>query len=289
VDQHQAFAESRQIFRGNSNFGQLQVLEAKDGRQRVYLNDFLVQNTYDPVDRVSLSMFTYMLHGLARYYTPGLTNVLCIGLGVGIVPMQFAHEGVNVEVAEINPAVVGVARDYFDLDPALLRIHITDGRQFLQTTARRYDAVILDAFLGDSSPSHLMTQEAFAAIRRVLATNGTLVINAFADFSPRRDYLAASLHKTLKAVFPSVRIHAAGNGNVFFVASPSELPMRPAPSVEGLPARVRDWVRVAYGTLRETDPAHGRVLTDDYNPVEFHDAANRERLHRMLAESMRTL
>ena len=42
----------------------------------------------------------------------------------------------------------------------------TDGEDghFLGST-EEYDAVILDAFLGDSSPSHLMTQEAFAAMR----------------------------------------------------------------------------------------------------------------------------
>jgi len=39
--------------------------------------------------------------------------------------------------------------------------------------------------------------------------------------------------------------------------------------------------------LRETDPRHGRVLTDDYNPVEFYDAAHREQTRRWLAQAMR--
>jgi len=30
------------------------------------------------------------------------------------------------------------------------------------------------------------------------------------------------------------------------------------------------------------------VLTDDYNPVEFYDAANREVIRRNLAQSQRT-
>ena len=40
--------------------------------------------------------------------------------------------------------------------------------------------------------------------------------------------------------------------------------------------------------LRETDPAHGIVLTDDYNPVEFRDAANREAIRKNLARSIQT-
>ena len=34
-------------------------------------------------------------------------------------------------------------------------------------------------------------------------------------------------------------------------------------------------------------PEHGRVLTDDFNPVEFYDVRNRERIRRDLAVSMK--
>ena len=94
-----------EIYRGNSNFGQLQVFQARNDPRRYYLNDYLTQNTYDTNAHQSISMFTYMLHDLARAYTSNLTDVLCIGLGVGIVPMQFAREGIGVDVVEINPAV----------------------------------------------------------------------------------------------------------------------------------------------------------------------------------------
>ena len=46
-------------------------------------------------------------------------------------------------------------------------------------------------------------------------------------------------------------------------------------------------MREAYSRLWEPNPAHGIVLTDDYNPVDFYDAANREKFRRTLALSMR--
>src|SRR5205823_11667125 len=95
-----------ELYRANSNFGLLQVIQQKDGPFREYLNDYLTQNTYDTNAHQSISMFTYMLHGLAKAYTPQINDVLCIGLGVGIVPMEFAHDGAKVDVVEINPAVV---------------------------------------------------------------------------------------------------------------------------------------------------------------------------------------
>src|SRR5207253_546432 len=82
-------------FFGNSNFGMLQVVDV--GSTRFYLNDYLVQNTYDPAEKKSMALFTYMLHGLARCYTTNIEDALCIGLGVGVVPMQFARDGARVD------------------------------------------------------------------------------------------------------------------------------------------------------------------------------------------------
>ncbi|MBI3416896.1 MAG: fused MFS/spermidine synthase [Verrucomicrobia bacterium] len=281
-----AFGE--EIFRANSNFGQLQVIDHNSGPRRFYLNDFLTQNIYDPAAKQSLAMFTHMLHGLARAYTRQIDDVLCIGLGVGIVPMQFARTGARVEVAEINPAVVPLAEKFFDFDAQKLRLTIADGREFLNRSTNRFDAIILDAFLGDSSPSHLMTREAFDAMRRHLQPGGTLVMNCFGEVQGVEDFFIASLDKTLRAVFRSVRIHASGNGNVFFVATDEpEFKQWHAPDFEPIHPAVRETVRRGFDGIIQTDAAHGRVLTDDFNPVDYYDAGNRERIRRLLAAAMR--
>ena len=281
-------ASTSELYLGNSNFGLMQVLEHKNSGRRFYLNDYLIQNTYDPVTKQSVSMFTYMLHGLARAYNSQINAVLCIGLGIGIVPMQFASEGVKVDVVEINPAVVPVATRFFGLQPGKLNLSIGDGRNFLNQCTNRYDAIILDAFLGDSSPSHLMTKEAFRAMQRLLRTGGTLVINSFGDFQTGEDFFTASLEKTLKAVFRTVRIHAEGSGNVFFVASDqTPLNIPGTPDLAAMHPSVREHVKAAFERISQTNPAHGRVLTDDFNPVEYYDAVNRELIRRQLAISMR--
>jgi spermidine synthase len=276
-----------ELYRGNSSFGLLQVLQVRAQPSRMYLTDYLIQNTYDVRQGRSMSMFTYMLSGLARAYAPRLDRVLCIGMGVGIVPRELSKEGAAVDVVEINPSVVPIARKYFDLDPGAFHLFIEDGRYFLNRSTDKYDAVIVDAFLGDSSPSHLMSREAFQAIRRVLTPEGILVMNTFVDFSSGDDFEGASLAKTLAAVFPSVRIHGARGGNTLFVASPrEELSVLHPPTFGDVHVDALAEVREAYARLWEPNPAHGIVLTDDYNPVEFYDAGNRERFRRSLALSM---
>jgi spermidine synthase len=278
-----------ELFRGNSNFGLLQVLQDNTSSHRYYLNDYLTQNTYDTNEQKSFSMFTYMLHGLAKVYTPSTEDVLCIGMGIGIVPMEFAREGARVDIAEINPAVVPVAEKFFHFEPAKVRIHFTDGRYFLNQTTNHYDAVVLDAFLGDSCPSHLMTREAFVAMRRVLKPEGVLVINTFAELEGRGDFFGASLYKTLTNVFPGVLIHANSyGGNTLFVAGlKPQLKFVRQPDLNGIHSIARGGVTDAYSSLREPDPDHGIVLTDDYNPVEFRDAENRERVRKNLADNVK--
>jgi predicted membrane-bound spermidine synthase len=272
-------------FRGNSYFGGLQVVAVRDGSRRFLLNDNLFQNMYDPGRKQSTAAFTFVLAELARAYTTDIKDVLCIGLGVGIVPMDFASHGARVDVVEINPAVVKVAARFFDFQPGQVHLSIDDGRHFLNRCRKKYDVVVLDAFLGDSSPSHLMTREAFGSIAHVLRPGGTLVINVFARLEAGRDFFAASLERTLKKVFPGVRLHTNGGDGVFFVAADRADPefARP-PDLAGVHPDALADTEAAMIRRVEVPPEHGRVLSDDYNPVEFYDARNREELRKGLVK-----
>lgn len=115
-------------------------------------------------------------------------------------------------------------------------------------------------------------------------------MNCFGDFQPGRDFLVASLHKTIQAAFPSVRIHNERNGgNVFFVAGRQETLQRIRPlALDQVHPALRTEVQAAFARLVDTNPENGIILTDDYNPVEVHDAANREEIRRYLAASIRS-
>ena len=279
-----------EIYRHNSNFGQIQVFGDAMGSRRFFMNDYLMQNTYDVQHHKSISAFTFMLHDLATCYTQKVGTVLCIGMGIGVVPMQFVNEGAKVDVVEINPAVVPVAQRYFGCRPDLFTLTIGDGRYFINTTKNRYDAIVLDAFLGDAPPSHLMTSEAFSGMKRLLNPGGVLVINSFGNLEKGKEFLICSLDKTLKSVFPGVRVCGDNKGvnNYYFVAADRpDLSAIHQPDTAAVPPIIRKKVAEAFATTLAPDPSAGIVLTDDYNPSEYYDAVNRESLRRKIAEFVR--
>ena len=119
-----------------------------------------------------------------------------------------------------------------------------------------------------------------------------LVINSFGSFEKDRDFAVASLEKTLRdgARFRSVKVHAQGDGNVFYVASgQASLQIMREPVFEEVHPSCRNRVQSLFQNTVRTNPAHGIVLTDDFNPLEYHDAANREETRRWLALNMKEM
>ncbi|MEI7899442.1 MAG: fused MFS/spermidine synthase [bacterium] len=286
-------ASYREIYRCNSNFGQLEVFESRHKPYRYFLNDNLTQGAYDTQRRQGLGSWIYLLHDLACAYTTNISDVLVIGLGIGITPMQFSREGAQVDVVEINPAVVPLARRCFDLQPERMNITLGDGRQFVAECKKRYDAIVLDAFLGDGAPSHLMTREAFMAMRRILRPDGVLVINCWGDFAAGRDFLVASLQKTLAHSFPGVCMRSSRDpgkvANVFVVASPTALTLYRPPDFGHVHPDSRTSAEETFARVVEADSHHGIVLTDDFNPADYYDAANREESRRAMVASMQAV
>ena len=67
-----------------------------------------------------------------------------------------------------------------------------------------------------------------------------------------------------------------------------DLTLKPIAPTDAHP-KVRDEAASCLATTLRIDTAPGMVLTDDFNPVDFFDAENREAHRRRLAFSIRRL
>jgi len=279
----------------NSLFGTVKILKSRpetDGGEflRIYFQDGLTQNTVDSNGR-SMSFYTYALEALARAYRPDMQSALVLGLGAGIVPMQFARSGIPVDVVEIDPASLNVAQRFFGFDPARARVHQADARAFVRDCPRRYDVVVVDLFHGDGTPDYLVTREFFRDLRRCLTEEGVAVFNTFADLERAAAY--AHLLVTLHSELPAIALYRpdwrAVQLNSFLVASSRALPRPERVTLDDVPAHHADTLWNMLANPRPVDEkamAGGRIVTDALNTAALDFAATRLAFRRSVVEAM---
>ena len=136
--------------------------------------------------------------------------MLYIGLGGGSAPKRTWRDfpGVRIDVVELDPEVVDVAYEYFDVprDPRL-RVEVEDGRRYLAAQRGPWDVIVIDAFYSDAIPFHLATREFLELARSRLTPGGLVVTNIIGAVRGPDSRLFRSMLRTYRAVFPTVAIH----------------------------------------------------------------------------------
>ena len=224
-------------------------------------------------DRIVMNYPQMMLAAL--FVQPEPQSVLIIGLGGGTIPRALTQliPQAEIDVVEIDPAVVRVANKYFHFaESSKVRTFAQDGRVFVKRALREqlnYDLVMLDAFDHEYIPEHLLTREFIQEARRLLSSRGVLVANTF---SSSRLYDHESV--TYAAVFPT--FFNLKRDNRIIIASASALPSkeqlqanseRYAASFKRLDIDV-DRLLPLFSTKQDWRK-DARVLTDQFSPANL--------------------
>ncbi|HEX8284929.1 MAG TPA: fused MFS/spermidine synthase [Pyrinomonadaceae bacterium] len=133
-------------------------------------------------------------------------SIAVVGLGAGTTA-AYARAGESWTFYEIDPAVVGVAREpaFFTYLSACagapVAVVVGDARLRLREAADgAYDLIALDAFSSDAVPAHLLTREALALYLSKLAPGGVLAFHV----SNR----ALDLERVVGGISADARLHA---------------------------------------------------------------------------------
>lgn len=149
-------------------------------------------------------------------WNPSIERALMIGLGGGSIQRQYLsyYPQVRVDSVEIDPEVVKVAKEYFNVpENKRHQIHVRDGRAFLENTQKNFDLIIMDAYggdaAGDSIPYRLATREFFQAGMAKLNPNGVMAYNVMGTLVGWRARLLGTIYRTMSSVFPQVYLFPA--------------------------------------------------------------------------------
>jgi spermidine synthase len=215
----------------------------------------------------------------ALYLNPRPKRVLILGLGGGtlVTAFQTMLPEAAIDAAEIDPAVIRMAREYFDLDPApYTRIYAEDGRVFVKRMQRRgvsYDLIVLDAFDHEYIPEHMLTREFLLEVKSILGEHGVLAANTF-SVSKLYDHESATYY----SVFGD--FYGLKKNNRVILLRMGGLPDRTeiARNAELLEQRLRPlgvdgaWL-LPQIEIERSWHADTRILTDQYSPSNLLNSA----------------
>jgi len=249
------------------NGADLRVL-AYEGSRYLFV-DQTVQTSIDSEGR-SNEEYIYVFAADVLLARPHAKTAALIGLGGGgIIPLLTAY-GLDLEVADLSPAVIDLARSHFGLSLPASKVHAIDGRVFLKQRPARFDAIVLDVFNGDRLALSLVSLEALQTAKAALTQSGLLALNTWGlDLdNGQPNQLGSAIRVTLQQVFRHV-VAVQASGNLLFFASDS--PMAPGDASVDLPTfdGVRPFIWIE---LPPTSWPDAPVLTDDWNPIDVLDA-----------------
>lgn len=273
------------LYERESVYNFIQVVGYENGVRQLLLNEGQgIHSVYMPgEDILTGGPWDYYLiapyFNAAPHLPESVKNLLVIGLAAGTTPSQYTavYGEIPIDGVEIDPAIVQVGRDYFEMTQPNLSVYINDGRAFLRQTQTRYDVVAVDAYRLPYIPWHLTTVEFFSEVRSHLSDDGVVAINV--GHTPDDWRLVSALVTTMQQVYPAVHVISVPNSfNAIVVATVQETHAHNL--VENLPFLENEHLQtVAQLAVDNHYPvlAAGSIFTDDRAPIEriTHDLALR--------------
>ncbi|HEV8343982.1 MAG TPA: fused MFS/spermidine synthase [Candidatus Binatia bacterium] len=200
-----SLASGKIIFEKDSFYHNIRVEEDSEARYLYF--DRTLQSAMNLDDFTSLRLLYSRYASVGLAFKPDAKKLFVIGLGGGSIPKKYQREfpSLEIDVAEIDPEVIQVAKKYFALrESKNLRVFAQDGRLFLMRTQQRYDLIMLDAYFKDSIPFHLTTREFFKIVDQRLTPRGIMVANIIGGVTGRSGRITRSVAKTLREIFPQI-------------------------------------------------------------------------------------
>lgn len=238
-------------------------------------SDRVPQATIRIADGESTMPYTHAVPA-AFLLNPKIEKSLMIGLGGGSVGRYLLPRVPNltIDYVDIDPAVPDVARRFFGLpDDPRMKVHVQDGRRYLDDATGTWDLIYCDAYIGQSVPFHLTTAQFLDEVQKHLNPGGVFGLNLAAGLG---DPFSQAMYRTVRDRFDTVYVFKVLRApNVLIMASKSAVSLPPQELVrrgQELDAKYKfDPPLAQLATWRsdvDLDIANIDVLTDDFAPTD---------------------
>jgi len=261
-----------------SFYHRIRVIEEnadKDVQRTLYLDSTIEGAQYRDSDAFPLHYQNYWR--LAEVFCPDLQSAAFLGGGAFSMPQALSRRfpAASVDVAEIDPEVIEVGRQFFKLDD-YPRVNAVpqDARRFLRMGGKKYDFIFGDAYSGPLHiPAHMVTAEFFEVVKAQLKADGLYVMNIVSPIAGEHAGIFETIANTLSSVFPHTYIFQTDPDpstlqNIILMAS-----NEPRDIIRAITLNLTDTTLAKLlNTYVETESltfARDDVLTDEANPIDY--------------------
>ena len=198
------------IIEKESAYNYIQILE-EDGFRVLRLNEGQgMHSIYHPTQYFYGGPWSQVL--VAPFFNPApyqieeIRDIAIIGLAAGTTARQadYLFPGVHIDGYEIDPKIVDLAREYFDMKFSNLSVFEEDGRWGIAHSNNIYQIISIDAYRPPYIPPHMTTVEFFEEVKSKLSAEGVMTLNV--GRSPLDRELVNALGNTILQVFPNVYV-----------------------------------------------------------------------------------
>lgn len=195
-----------------------------------------------------------------------INNCLMIGGAGYAYPKYYISHYLDktLDVVEIDGEVTNLAKEFFYLDDLFedydlnnnnrLNLITDDGRTFLNTNNKKYDAIMNDAFSGETPAKTLTTLEAAKLIKNSLNDDGLYLTNIIGSIEGNNSKFLKAEVNTLKQVFKNVYVISLNTldknakANYMVICTDQDIPFDNVVQLDILPNEI--------------------ILTDNYAPID---------------------
>lgn len=272
-------ATENMIYETESSYNYIQVLEYDDTRFLRLNEGQGIHSIYHPTQLNYYGPWSQVL--AAPFFNDypkrldTIESMAIVGLAAGTTARQatMVYEDIQIDGFEIDPKIVDLGREYFDMNQPNLEVFVQDGRWGLMHSNKSYDIISIDAYRPPYIPWHMTTLEFFQIVHDHLKEDGVMVINI--GRSPLDRTLVNDLGTTIGQVFPTLfvmDVPDSFNTILFATKRPGSwenFSLNYAALVESSAHSLLLEAMAMTITYQQPPPKRTQVYTDDRAPIEW--------------------
>jgi len=171
----------KNLFKEKTKYNDVIVAEENGIRYLLFGNGASREQSAIKINAPNEIIFDYAAESMKVFnLVKSPSRVLVVGLGAGIIPRAIANlnEDVFIDIIEIDPLIYDISQNFFGFKTSSnMKIIIGDAYGVMPYIKDTYDIIFMDAYNGSYIPFHLMSQNFYSMLKKMINNGGVIVQN----------------------------------------------------------------------------------------------------------------